>query len=132
MREARKMMDIMRQVEVMEQKEKTFESAPCRAPLENITNISNTVSRDDSVHEKVGEKRRFHEEDVWVGCDSCPKWRKVPLGFDVDKDKRCIRGNTSVLHLSRIEDRSSVFFSVLWGGVYVYTCILRCQLHVGF
>jgi hypothetical protein len=27
------------------------------------------------------------EEDVWVGCDSCSKWRKVPRGFELDKDK---------------------------------------------
>lgn len=27
------------------------------------------------------------EEEVWVGCDGCSKWRKVPHGFSFDKSK---------------------------------------------
>jgi hypothetical protein len=74
-------MSVMMQIEVTE------EADPYRDPLDNITNISNTESRDGSVHEKVGEKRRCLEEDVWVACDSCDKWRKVPDGFGFDHDK---------------------------------------------
>jgi hypothetical protein len=26
-------------------------------------------------------------DDVWVGCDQCSKWRKVPRGFEFDRSK---------------------------------------------
>jgi hypothetical protein len=79
--------DIKRSIRVMEEKKSAVQAARCRDPLESITNISKAVSRDGSAHEKVGEKRGCREEDVWVGCDSCSKWRKVAGGFEVDKDK---------------------------------------------
>ena len=57
---------------------------PCRAPLEDIANVPKALIRDGSVHEQGGENG---DQDVWVECDGCSKWRKVPGGFEVDKDK---------------------------------------------
>jgi hypothetical protein len=37
---------------------------------------------DDDSSDKSGR-----EEEVWVGCDGCSKWRKVPHGFSFDKSK---------------------------------------------
>jgi len=37
---------------------------------------------DDDSSDKSGV-----EEEVWVGCDECSKWRKVPHGFAFDKSK---------------------------------------------
>ena len=27
------------------------------------------------------------EDEEWVGCDGCSKWRKVPAGFQFDRSK---------------------------------------------
>ncbi len=121
--------------------------------------------RDDSVHEKVGEKHRCLEEDVWVACDSCGKCRKVTRGFDVDKDKsffcymfkdtmcdprggdrgeeegrivymsdcRCVNEKRRQIYSGGLCSAAVLFcFSVVWGGMYVYTYISCCHLHVGF
>lgn len=63
----------------------------CALDLKSISSAARSQSHrqprngkecDDDSSDKSGR-----EEEVWVGCDGCSKWRKVPHGFSFDKSK---------------------------------------------
>ena len=61
----------------------------------DLKSISSTVK--NQTRHRVKKEKDFDDgdsssdksgvEDVWVGCDMCSKWRKVPRGFEFDRDK---------------------------------------------
>ena len=55
----------------------------CVMDLKSIQNGSKIMSR----CRPKKEKNSVDLEEIWIGCDECSKWRKVPHGFEFDKDK---------------------------------------------
>jgi hypothetical protein len=58
----------------------------CAMDLKSISLAAKSHSRRCS-KKHLGDEDSDPSEEVWVGCDACSKWRKVPQGFEFDKNK---------------------------------------------
>ena len=61
----------------------------CAMDLKSISSAASTQARrrPKKSHHTDDSSETSVLEEVWVGCDGCSKWRKVPRGFQFDKNK---------------------------------------------